>query len=229
MAASFVLPDTAGAVALADAQSGKFYRIAAQPVWDWEFSPWESRFFITGCEGDEDLPVPGKIITEIRTFHAKVQIQHIVDVKQEIYRIDTPETPAQPVQTGDWRQYFGDNFSGTVLYTAEFNCKTPERAKFLDLGKVNYACEVKLNGKTVGGSMFAPFVFDISGMVKAGRNRLEITVSNTLSNALASPEVSEAWEKYRPMAYEDIQRAFESEAFPSGLFGPVIIKGEIDK
>lgn len=224
VAASFVLPNTAGAVALADASSGKFYRIAAQPVLNWEFAPWESRFFITNCEGDEDLPIPGKVIAEIHNFQAKPQFRHIVDTEQEIYRIDTLNIPAQSVQIGDWRKYFGDDFSGTVLYTAEFNCKTPERAKFLDLGQVNYACEVKLNGKNVGGSMFAPFVFDISRLIKSGSNRLEITVSNTLSNALASSEVSKAWEKYRPMAYEDIQRTFESEAFPSGLFGPIVIK-----
>ncbi len=229
VSASFELPDDAGEIALADAQSGKFFRVSDIPQWDWEFQPWESRFFISGCRGDFELPQPGKIIAEIRKFQAVPQLQHIVDTVQEIYRIAENDAPEMTVQPGDWRKYFGEYFSGTVLYTAEFTCKTPERAAFLDLGRVNYACEVKLNGKSLGGSMFPPFVFDISQAVKPGRNHLEITVSNTLSNALASPEVSQAWEKYRPLAYEDIQRTFESEALPSGLFGPVVVRERIGK
>ena len=88
--------------------------------------------------------------------------------------------PAVAAELGDWRAVLGEDFSGDACYRTSFRHDGSEVA-LLDLGKVNYACEVKLNGKSLGMKMLPPFVFDIRGKLRRGINRLEVVVTNTLS------------------------------------------------
>ncbi len=52
----------------------------------------------------------------------------------------------------------------------------------LGLGAVVATAEVRVNGKTAGIRVAAPWQFDISGLVKVGDNRIEVLVYNTLAN-----------------------------------------------
>ena len=113
--------------------------------------------------------------------------------------------------------------AGTIKTTG------PEEAAFLDLGQVNYAAEVRLNGKILGSRMLGPYVFPLQGALRPGKNRLEITVTNTLANALSSEKVLDSWETQSWVSpYDDRQRYFEKESLPSGLFGPVTIRASAD-
>ena len=52
----------------------------------------------------------------------------------------------------------------------------------LDLGSVATSAEVHVNGQLAGVCVSPPWRFKITGLVKAGDNRFEILVYNTLSN-----------------------------------------------
>jgi hypothetical protein len=55
----------------------------------------------------------------------------------------------------------------------------------LDLGQnVGDIVEVKLNGKPAGSVWMPPYRLDVSGLVKAGENELEIVVANRWINRL---------------------------------------------
>lgn len=73
------------------------------------------------------------------------------------------------------------DFSGVIRYTADTEIPSGKR---LDLGEVGETAEVWLNGKSLGVRFAPPYVFDISGAVKDGKNTLTVEVSNTLANAV---------------------------------------------
>jgi hypothetical protein len=56
----------------------------------------------------------------------------------------------------------------------------------LDLGLARNVAEVLVNGKSAGIKLARPFDFDISEFVKAGVNRLEIKIANTLANHMST-------------------------------------------
>jgi len=94
------------------------------------------------------------------------------------------------------------HFSGTATYLKEFDLSEdlllehcwrldlPEdvqvigRCWRLDLGDVQVIAEVKLNGKDLGILWKPPFVVDVTDFVKAGRNQLEVEVTNLWPNRL---------------------------------------------
>jgi hypothetical protein len=63
--------------------------------------------------------------------------------------------------------------------------------------------------------------------LRAGKNSLKITVTNTLANALSDPRVVESWENKKKLpgwtGYDKITRKLESDNQESGLFGPARI------
>ncbi len=115
------------------------------------------------------------------------------------------------MMTGDWSNNAMGCYSGEVIYSRTFTL-TPEHLQqriTLDLGRVEVAAEVVINGRAAGLRYARPYRYDISEMAIAGKNSIEIKVANTLAN-------------------------FYSEAFPtkfvlpgqtvSGLLGPVQIR-----
>jgi hypothetical protein len=212
-------------VAVADAENGKLLATSAlNGELEWNFKPWESRFFISGRVGDTPFPrQPGKTRKRLTKWQLRPLIVHRIE-ESSLVR-ESLACEAVEVELGDWRGVLGDEFSGDALYTTDFRCDTPERYAFLDLGLVKYACAVKLNGEKLGERAWSPFVFDLSGILRKGMNHLEVTVSNTLANALSPEKVLKRWlEKYPESPYENMQRTFERESLSSGLFGPVCLK-----
>jgi hypothetical protein len=130
------------------------------------------------------------------------------------------------IELGDWRKVIGDFYSGDVEYLVEFNCDSIVAldAKVLDLGKVRYGCQVKLNGEPLGKRIWAPFSYDIQGKIKNGDNILKVTVTNTLANQYVFTDVLDKWSKNQLGPYHQRQLEFEKESVTSGLFGPVTIK-----
>ena len=110
--------------------------------------------------------------------------------------------------TGNWTDWGALKFySGGINYTQNINLHKPESSEkiFLDLGKVNATCEVKINGKVVDILMQSPYRLDISDYVLEENNRIEVLVYSTLSNH-----------------YQSIPSAYRGEPI-SGLLGPVKI------
>ena len=96
----------------------------------------------------------------------------------------------------------------------------------IDLGEVNYVAAVILNGVELGVRIASPYCFDATGVLRPGRNHLQIRVTNTLANVIAPARVWEKWKRELPFVspYEYLSRWFEQESLPSGLFGPVTIR-----
>lgn len=93
-------------------------------------------------------------------------------------------------------------FSGSGTYTRDLDVERAlldGRRVLLDLGDVRDVAAVTVNGTELPPLLWAPWVVDITRLVRAGRNSLAVRVANTLSN-----------ERNKPL--------------PSGLLGPVTLR-----
>ena len=78
------------------------------------------------------------------------------------------------------------HFSGTATYTHSFTLSPEWRSyqTLIDLGKVAVIAELTVNGKKVDTLWKPPFTADISPVLREGKNRLEIKVTNLWVNRL---------------------------------------------
>ncbi|MCM3699762.1 glycosylhydrolase-like jelly roll fold domain-containing protein [Paenibacillus macerans] len=97
-------------------------------------------------------------------------------------------------------------FSGTFRYETEFEWDESVNHVLLDLGEVYETAEVWLNGEQAGVRISPPYRVEINGLIKKGRNKLVIEVTNTLVKD-----------------QRDFLSAFAQQE-PSGLIGPVKVK-----
>ena len=83
-------------------------------------------------------------------------------------------------------------FSGTATYRRKFQISNSLFAKdlklYLDLGRVAVIAELKVNGQDLGILWKPPFRTDITSMVRAGANDLEVKVVNLWPNRLIGDE-----------------------------------------
>ncbi len=91
-------------------------------------------------------------------------------------------------QAGSFDKFFNVNsanfkpeFSGKMRYTFEFELSDLSDRIFMDLGEVGQNVELVLNGMNLGIRPAKPYLFEITGAIKQGRNKAVITVSNTLA------------------------------------------------
>jgi hypothetical protein len=79
-------------------------------------------------------------------------------------------------------------FSGTASYAKTIQIQNdwlkPETRILLDLGTVKDIAKVSVNGRPAAVLWKPPYRADISGFLKAGKNRLEIDVTNQWTNRL---------------------------------------------
>jgi hypothetical protein len=117
------------------------------------------------------------------------------------------------------------HFSGTATYTTSFMLpplgEKPRRF-FIDLGQVEVAARVRLNGKDLGIAWRTPYRVEASGALEGGRNTLEIEVVNLWQNRLIGdqnlpPQSRLAWTVWNPFKAD-------SPIPPSGLIGPVRLR-----
>jgi hypothetical protein len=111
-------------------------------------------------------------------------------------------------ETGDWsRNDALYAYSGGAKYSRSVSL-TPEettRKIELNLGSVISSAEVWVNGKNAGVKTAPPWVYDISRLVRAGDNSIEVLVYNTAANHYTSI----------PTRYRG--------SITSGLLGPVTL------
>ncbi|WP_336772537.1 glycosylhydrolase-like jelly roll fold domain-containing protein [Paenibacillus sp. MMO-58] len=98
-------------------------------------------------------------------------------------------------------------FSGTFRYETEFEWSEASEQAILELGEVYETAEVWINGKQAGVRICPPYRLEISGLLKKGVNKLVIEVTNTLAKD-----------------QRDFLSSFAQQE-PSGLIGPVTVKG----
>ncbi|MDY0168540.1 MAG: glycosyl hydrolase [Thermoguttaceae bacterium] len=135
----------------------------------------------------------------------------------------------KPVSLGPWATTLnlGEDFSGHVTYRR--TVKVPEALRggrlVLDLGHVEYAARVRVDGQNVGCVLWNPWRLELPSLAGRSEFELEITVANTLANELTSQRVRDAWSNRKgpgwPGPYHQRELAFEAESRGGGLLGPV--------
>ncbi len=140
-------------------------------------------------------------------------------------------------------------FSGTATYTKEIEVPTgllgAGKKLYLDLGALKNIAEVKLNGSDLGILWKPPFRADITGVAKAGKNKLEIRVTNLWPNRLIGDEQLPADVEWNGKQLKDWPQWLldgkpspngrltfttwhhwtkDDALLPSGLFGPVTLQ-----
>ncbi len=113
------------------------------------------------------------------------------------------------IQSGLWSDYALPTYSGIGVYKQKIKLnKTEAKQKIeIDLGEVYVAAEVFINGNSAGSKVAAPYKFDLSGLVQAGENEIEIQIANTLAPHYSIP-----------------LKAMNLGPVESGLVGPVQLK-----
>jgi hypothetical protein len=121
-------------------------------------------------------------------------------------------------------------FSGTAAYAKDFELTDaffgPGKRQFLDLGSVKNLARVRLNGRDLGVLWKEPFRVEVTGAARAGRNDLEVQITNLWPNRMIG-------DAYLPPAQRITWASVEpygkgSPLLPSGLLGPVVVRAAAD-
>jgi hypothetical protein len=127
-------------------------------------------------------------------------------------------------------------FSGTATYRKSLDVTAEQAARraVLQLGSVAALAQVRLNGKDLGVVWTAPWQVELTGALKAGKNELEIEVTNAWANRLVGDAGLPPEQRITVsnMQFEKGKRtlkafqgfASEDALQPSGLVGPVRIE-----
>jgi len=116
-------------------------------------------------------------------------------------------------------------FSGTATYTktitADKSWFAGKPAIWLDLGEVKNLAEVIVNNRSLGIVWKQPFRVDVSGVLKAGANNVEIRVTNLWVNRLIGDQQPDVASRitYTTMPFYQANSPLQA----SGLLGPVRI------
>ncbi|MBN1421560.1 MAG: hypothetical protein JXP34_22495, partial [Planctomycetes bacterium] len=89
------------------------------------------------------------------------------------------------IETGDWSRIDGLAFySGGARYRKKVSLDAARIRKgtILDLGGVAASAEVRVNGRLAGVKIAPPWRIDVSDLIRAGENEVEVLVYNTLAN-----------------------------------------------
>lgn len=89
---------------------------------------------------------------------------------------------------GDWASAGLASYSGIGVYGVDvtLDAAQAEQRVHLELGRVRSAVEVFVNGDSVAVKIAGPFIIDVTEHVRAGTNRIEIAVANTLANHMST-------------------------------------------
>ena len=114
----------------------------------------------------------------------------------------------------------GRHFAGTATYCTSFEGRTGESVE-LDLGEVETAAEVFVNGQAVCKLWAPPYRCAIGAFVKEGVNELRVEVTSTWFNRLAYDEgLPEAERK----TWTHAAPPKGAPPHPAGLLGPVTLR-----
>ena len=113
------------------------------------------------------------------------------------------------------------NFSGRGQYETIFTLSdsliNADHRIVLDLGDVGNVAEISINGSSLPALMLRPYRADVTKLLHPGENTLQITVVNTLYNALSA--------KGENLNYSSETTNTPNGLMPSGLVGPVRLEG----
>ncbi|MBN1561245.1 hypothetical protein JW998_13415 [candidate division KSB1 bacterium] len=100
------------------------------------------------------------------------------------------------VELTDWRAWGLANWSGVLTYEMEMTIDEVAAKTLLDVGQVYASAHLRVNGADAGERLWPPYQFEISDLIRPGRNSILLTVGNLVNNS---------W----------------GDGRPAGLYGPV--------
>ncbi len=128
----------------------------------------------------------------------------------------------------DWSQHPDKNmanYSGKAVYTTEFDlAEVPQTETYVDLGKVMVMAKVKVNGQYAGGVWTYPYRVDITPLLQAGKNTLEVEVVSTWRNRLIGDAALAPDQRVTSVNFDIVTPGEPLQS--SGLLGPVKIIAE---
>ena len=204
-------------------------------------APYESRVLVL-----TDAPLNGKPAPVLAT-------PRVIAELGRNWKISFGKAPAQPMaQLRSWTDDAATRyFSGVATYTNEVTvsaAQLKDNRITLDFGPgtaldstpavpagmramldspVREAAQVFVNGQRAGAIWHPPYTLDITPLLRAGTNQLEIRVANLGLNALAGHALPD----YRLLSARYGQRFVPQDtdlitARPSGILGPVIVTAQ---
>ena len=92
--------------------------------------------------------------------------------------------PIHTLDVGSWTDQGYPEYAGTAVYEKEFTLSKDhlKNRLWLIAGVGRDVLEVYLNGMKAGTRAWSPYSIDISAFVKEGKNKLELAITNTISN-----------------------------------------------
>jgi hypothetical protein len=119
-------------------------------------------------------------------------------------------------------------FAGTASYRIEFDRPAQDADDWiLDLGRICETARVKLNGREVGALWCAPYRISVGHFLRAGKNTLELEVTNLAANRIRDLDARQVKWKYfydANLASQRQRSGLDASVWPlrdSGLLGPV--------
>lgn len=151
------------------------------------------------------------------------------------WKVTFPEGRGAPKELilndlSDWTQSATEGvryFSGTALYSTTVNLPDSltgiSGGLVLDLGDVKEIAVVKINGVTVDTLWKQPYRTAVSKFVKAGKNQVDVEVTNLWHNRLVGDAGKEGTQR---TTRTNIQNRYRKNMplLPSGLIGPVFFR-----
>ncbi len=119
-------------------------------------------------------------------------------------------------------------FGGTAVYRTALDAPAAcvGQPVILELGRVEVSARVRLNGEPAGNALLTPYRVLLPQGLKAGRNELEVEVTNLGANRIRDLDERQVpWRIFQDINFVDIQyKGFDARRWPvrdSGLLGPV--------
>jgi len=114
-------------------------------------------------------------------------------------------------------------FSGTATYRTSLKlaASAVDRQLWLRLGEVREIATVRVNGKDAGTVWRAPYAVRIDGLLHAGENTVEVSVSNLWPNRIIGdqqPGVTKHYTQTNSRSYKAT-----SPLLPSGILEPILL------
>jgi len=197
--------------------------------------PWESFFVLLTPEADPTLRTAPE-------FQQKASFPLEGTWAVEFSGLGGMKSRRDLSKLADWTTLPGlGDFSGTGLYTIEAdlpaNFTGKNKMVFLDIGQVHDVAEVRVNGTKAGVAWMQPYRINVGGLLKPGKNKIQISVVNLLWNYAAGmkepnpiPQELQAhygttWkQKYNGWgSLQSIKKNTKNDRLPSGLLGPVTL------
>ena len=150
--------------------------------------------FISGLEGTCMVTLDSGKKLNLKTAKLPAPLDLSTNWKVDFLKENNFEASKTFDSLSDWKDHANDSikyYSGTAVYRKTF--RIPENRNsslktILDLGEVNIAAEVLVNGRNAGVLWIKPFRMNITNYLVPGENSLEIRVTNQWSNRLIGDE-----------------------------------------